>query len=163
MGKYVIRSVQYFVKNKPLGIKEIFDLQGTKIIEEEYFSHTDTISYKSFYPKGQLRKVGESYKDRKFGIWKSFSESGNLEKECEYEKDHKSGRYKEFYPNGIVKVEGRYKLVIQEGEKELIRFDMLRRKEIKTKEKLVESVKEGKWIYRDEQGNITKTETFEDE
>ena len=160
MGEYFVRSVQHFVKNKPIGIKEIFDLEGVKIIEEEYFSHTDSIFYKSFYPDGQINKAGIIYRDRKFRLWKDYSESGELEKECEYENDYANGKYKEFYPNGIVKVEGRYKVIVEEGEEIVLKFDMQTHKETKSLKEVKISVKEGKWIYRKEEGDIEKIEIF---
>lgn len=160
MGKYVVRSIQNYVKNKPIGIKEIFDLQGLKIIEEEYLSHTDSIFYKSFHSNGQISSAGIIYKDRKFRTWKDYSESGQLEKECNYDNGYKSGAYKEFYSNGVVKVEGNYKILIQEGEEDVVKFDMLSRKKITTKKQFLISVKDGEWIYRNNQNDIEKVEVF---
>jgi len=160
-GKYVIRSIQNFVKNKPVGIKEIFDLRGGKIIEEEYFGHTNSVLYRSFHPNGQINKIGTIYRDRKFRTWKEYSENGILEKEYTYRNDYLSGPYKEYHSNGVVKLEGKYKVLVLEGEEDIVRFDMLKRKKITTKEKLKSSVKDGKWIYRSTQGDIEKIEIFE--
>ena len=161
MGKYIIQSVQYYVKNKPIGIKEIFDFQGVKIIEEEYFSYTDSIFHKSFYPNGQISKAGLIYRGRKFKVWKHYSESGQLEKECDYENDYESGDYKEYYANGVVKIEGKYKINIKEGEEYIVKFDAQKGERIKTKKKVKVSVKDGEWIYRDSEGSVEKIEVFE--
>lgn len=160
IGEYIVQSVQSYVKNKPIGVKEIFDFEGVKIIEEEYFSHTDSIFYKSFHPNSQINKAGTIYRGRKFGIWKDYSKSGQLEKECEYKNDYTSGKYKEYYSNGIVKIAGRYKISIKYGEEDVIKYDLLRREKFKTKNKVKTSVKDGRWVYQDNQGTIEKTEIF---
>jgi antitoxin component YwqK of YwqJK toxin-antitoxin module len=162
MGEYVVQVVQDYVENKPVGVKEIFDLRGVKLIEEEYFSHTDSIFQTNFYPDGQISKAGIIYRDRKFRIWKNYSKSGQLEKECEYEDDYKSGKYKEYYSNGIVKIAGNYKILIEEGDEDIVKFDILTRKTITTKNKVKTSVKDGKWTYHNEQGVLEKIEFFQD-
>lgn len=159
-GSYFIKSVEFFKRNKRIGRKETYNVEGEVFFQEEYLSNSDSILFKMFYSNGKLRNSGKKYRDRKFGEWKYYYENGLIEKEIEFQNGHYNGMYKEFYPNGILRVEGKYKVILQEREVNLL--DVETYENVKSIKVLEKSVKTGRWIYQDETGKIKKIELFED-
>lgn len=159
-GEFYIRAIQNFTNNNPVGIKRTFRPNGKLLLEEEYFNRPDSVLYEVFYENGNLEESGIKVNDRRMGIWSYYSESGIMEKEIECQGNYYNGIYREFHSNGNLKEEGNYVLIMLEREVNLIDPETF--EETKSARKLETSVKEGKWIYKDEHGKIVKEEYYEE-
>lgn len=159
-GEFYIRAIQNFDNNNPVGIKRTYRPNSKLLLKEEYLNRPDSVLYEVFYENGNLEKSGIKLNDRRIGIWSYYSENGVKEKEIEYQENYYNGIYREFHSNGTLKEEGNYIVVMQESE--VILLDPESFEEIKSVRKIETSVKEGKWIYKDERGKIVKEEYYKE-
>ncbi|MEM9889168.1 MAG: hypothetical protein AAF849_25080 [Bacteroidota bacterium] len=123
-------------------------------------NRSDSVLYEVFCANGNLEESGIKLNDRKIGVWSYYSENGIKEKEIEYQGNYYNGIYREFYSNGKLKEEGNYIVIVKEREVNLIDPETF--EETKSVRKMETSVKEGKWIYKDEHGKIVKEEYFKE-
>lgn len=157
-GAYFVRGIQHFEHNRPVGVKKTFTQNGKLISRAEYLNRPDSIFYEFFYENEHLKEAGVELKDQKTGIWKYYYESGIKEKEVEFQKNYYNGIYRTYHPNGIIKEEGNYIVIMADIERRYYNPETF--EETIKIEKDKNSVKDGKWVYFDEKGQIEKVEYF---
>lgn len=64
--------------------------------------------HRSFYPSGQLKRIGNYSEGYYNGTWISFDEKGNKLYEVEYKNDTLIGYFYSWYKTGIIKEKGNY-------------------------------------------------------
>lgn len=159
-GEFYKKAIQNFENNYPVGIKRTYRPNNKLLLKEEYLNRPDSVLYEVFYENGNLKESGIKLNNRKIGVWSYYSENGIKEKEIEYQGNYYNGIYREFYTNGKLKEEGNYIVIVQEREVNLIDPETF--EETKSVRKMETSVKEGKWVYKDEHGKIEKEEYYEE-
>ncbi len=112
--------------------------ENTNEQEENSLSINEEISNESQkqiekYPNGSTKTIGEVDEEgRRNGVWVSYFENGKKWSETNFINGLRHGHSIVFYPNGRVWYFGDY-----------------------TKDK-----KSGEWVFYDEEGNVTKKETY---
>lgn len=84
------------------------------------------------YPNGQLQMKGEMLQGKRHGVWFSYYENGLKWSEDTYNLGARDGKCVSFYESGQVRYIGYY----------------------------TNNIKSGKWDFYDEEGNLTKSESF---
>lgn len=99
----------------------------------ENIIHKSTKNYQEFYDNGALKIEGDNdINGKRSGLWVSYYENGIKWSETYYRKGLKDGHSLTFYPNGQVRFIGEYK----------------------------EDVKTGDWVFNNEDGQYSFTETY---
>ena len=75
--------------------KEIYWIDGRKVLEVGYKNNKRSGGYVTYYAKGEEKQVGRYEAGEKVGKWIEYDERGNIRIEWEYEDGKKEGEQKE--------------------------------------------------------------------
>jgi len=111
--------------------------------------------YKEYYDISNYKTQGQFSNGKKDGIWRHYFE--NDQKLYEYYKDDNMYKLEHFYANSnIIMLEGD----ITNGIGQMVKYTKEGKKESEGKYDLKDKIKLGEWKYYDENGNLTKTDTY---
>jgi uncharacterized protein len=153
-GRYKIAG-GICVNGKRQGQVTYYYESGEIVLTRSFIDDKPNGIRKEYYKSGILREFGLEKNDNRDSIWTYYSEKGVLIKKETY-KDNRKDFIIEYYPNGNRKSEGRI-VYVQIHKKKQSKKSTRNRRMTRTSYK---AVKNGLWIYYNEQGLEAKREMY---
>lgn len=186
-GKWVARypsgKLYYevnFSHGTPVGTEKRYDAKGKLKISLNHFGDGKQAAVYMYNPDGSINAMGKYYDKQRDSIWRYFYKDTLVMKEMGYKKGVKHGKWITYYDNGQIFEYKEYNNGAEFGEFK----QYFKNGQLKLEVKVVdgkwsgtmknyypngnpaniglyqEGLKEGKWVFYDERGNIEKTIHF---
>jgi antitoxin component YwqK of YwqJK toxin-antitoxin module len=151
----------------------IYSLNDTFIYIKSYFTNNNTPSNfikntKRTTINGNIIEEYNEYKTNIIGLHQMFYTNGILKQVSMYDDGRLFGLFISYYENGLIKEIGNYKK-LSTIDNEKISTDTIKKLDNETGEILEiitefkRPIKEGKWIYYNDKGDIKKEEEYDNE
>ncbi len=128
----VKKAEGYYYNRKKDSTWNYYNQNGTLISKDTYKSGRKHGEALKFYRSGDTSQISHWKNGEKHGKYKQYFENGNKKLLSNYKNDKVDGYVTVFYPDGTKKIEGKYE----------------------------DNLKEGKWVYFDEQRDTSQVITY---
>lgn len=160
MEEYTLTNILVYRANykngKKNGFTEAWDNERRKILKLNYKNDFFDGYYRSWYPTGEIEADGE-FINRK-GTIKYYSKDGNLTQKESAIDNGVLTKTERYCDNGKIKA-----LIIYEGEYCMYQYFYCNGNPKSQGKKFRQYYKEGEWEYWDENGNLLKVETYDED